>query len=204
MQRSRLIKIILAFIVAILIALAGYFIFNQVRHSQEAKINIYVLPEDSTVKVDSQIVKKRSIYVKPGEHTVEASKTGFRTDKRKVSVKKKDVIDLYLLPYPVSQEALNWLRQNPDVQRLREEYAAHNVAQIQAKLKEKYPILEILPIVTPYYRIDYGVSEKNPDDPESIALYITSATEANKNLALERIKDEGFNPNNYEIVYKTP
>ncbi|HLG91320.1 MAG TPA: hypothetical protein VI336_04150 [Candidatus Saccharimonadales bacterium] len=204
MKTPRLIKFLLVLIVGLLVASAAYFVYTQVRHSQEAKINIFVLPEDATVTVDSQVVKKKSFYVKPGAHVVEASKTGFKSDRRTISVNKKDVLDLYLLPNPESQEALNWLAQNPEIQRLREEYAAHNVAQLQSILQQKYPIIKELPIITPYYRIDYGVSEKKPDDPESLALYITVATEANKNFALQRIRDEGFDPSQLEIIYKTP
>jgi hypothetical protein len=199
-KRLRLIALVLIGLVVVLI---GILIFISAKHSQEAKLNIYVLPEDSTIKLDDQVIKKKSIYVKPGEHTISASKNGFKTDVRMVSLIKQESLDLYLLPSPESQEAQDWLAQNPDLQRLREEYAAHNATSIQQELQKQYPILDSLPLITRYYRIDYGVSKKYPNDPSKVALYIT-AVKANRNMALQWIKFKGFNPNDYEIIYRNP
>ena len=71
----------------------------------------------------------------------------------------------------------------------------------QAQMLKDFPIVKILPLVGPYetYRVDYGVS---PTKPGQTAVYITYLGNDDKQAALDAIKKAGYNPDDYEIIYK--
>jgi hypothetical protein len=65
------------------------------------------------------------------------------------------------------------------------------------------PLISKLPLdVSPAFIIDYGASVKYPDDPTKIAIYIFSANPSNKHDAISSIYFLGYDPSDYEIVFK--
>ncbi len=196
-------KRILGLLTVLVLAVIAYFVFIGIEHSRLAKVIISVAPEDSVVRLDGQITHHRTLYIKPGNHTFSASRTDFKDDSSTVNTKKGKTTNIYLLPQPVTAAALQFLKNNPKVQTEREGIASQKVAVTQALLLSKYPIIKYLPLVTRYYTINYGVSVKYPNDPDSIAIYVTSDP-ANRDLALGWIKYKGFDPNKLEIIYNNP
>ncbi len=66
-----------------------------------------------------------------------------------------------------------------------------------------YPIIANLPKdMSPVFRIDYGVSLKYPKYSKKIALYISSDRPDNKLSAIEYIYKMGYDPSEYEIIFK--
>jgi len=56
--------------------------------------------------------------------------------------------------------------------------------------------------VSPQYKILYGRSLKYPNDLSKGAIYIYSSSVQNKHDALQMIYDIGYDPSDYEIVFK--
>ena len=75
-------------------------------------------------------------------------------------------------------------------------------------LSSKFPIISYLPETVEYYSDNYSSYTKYRiaylllDDNSRIVLTITDYTGGNQEKALEKIKELGFNPNDYEIEYK--
>lgn len=186
-------------LVAVVLA---YFIIISWDHGRLGKVVIYVAPSDSIVKLNTgKTIKPGTIYLKPGQYTVTATRDGFRTDSEPVTAQKGKSTSVYLLPEPVTPAAFQYLENNPTVQSQREGLASQKVAATQAFLQTKYPIIKYLPLTTRYYSINYGQSRKNPNDSSAIALYISS-NPADRDLALQWIRYKGFDPNKFEIVYQ--
>ncbi len=76
------------------------------------------------------------------------------------------------------------------------------------KIREKYPVMESLPMVYEkyfnsyteyvYFRIDGGEYE---DCKEDYCLKITDFSGGNHDRALQLMRDKGYNPDDYEILY---
>ena len=180
-----------------------WLIVSSYKHSGQAKIDIKVIPEDSSVTMDGLPIKQGGSYIKPGTHKFIARKSGFDDAVLSASVQKKETRDIILLPNPASTEAKQWLAAHPDTQRQREALESANVALVQKYLKDHYPILAHLPLDTIHYTIDYGKSQKYPYDPTKIALYVTAVPQF-RDMALQWIKFRGYDPSNFEIVYQNP
>ncbi|OGL37414.1 hypothetical protein A3E49_02920 [Candidatus Saccharibacteria bacterium RIFCSPHIGHO2_12_FULL_49_19] len=184
-----------------ILALTAYLIFTGNRNTDLSKIKINVIPEDSTITLDGSVIKERTLDVQPGEHSIEASKEGFKPHKLDFETAKGATKEIYLLPEPTSEEALEWLRANPDIQLRRESFASQNVTEQQAIFENEYPILTVLPYISADFRVDYGVSKKYPDNPNKIALYITAISPELRKMAVNWIMSQGYNPAEYEIVF---
>ena len=73
---------------------------------------------------------------------------------------------------------------------------------------EKYPIVDALPIIYANYDKEWNYTEFRVDGgkfnecKEAFCLKITDTTGGNKDSALKMIRDKGFNPEDYEIIYQ--
>lgn len=197
------IKTLLRILLVLAVAVGGYLIYMDIKHSGEAHIEIQVAPNDSLVTMDGKKLNSLSFYTNPGSHSFVASKNGFKDDSTSVAAIKGRVSRVYLLPIPNSPAAFEYLSKNPDAQKEREGIASQKVAQTQALLSSEYPILKYLPITTRYFSIDYGQSQKNPGDPTLLAFYIKSDP-ANRNLALDWMRYRSADPSKLEIIYQSP
>jgi hypothetical protein len=204
MEKSAInwLKLLMILAILVTIGLIIYVVVLSVQHARMGKIVINVIPKDSIVLVDGKTSKK-TVYVKPGTHVVEATKDGFAPSTVSVSVNKQEVRNVYLLPTPVSAEAKQWLEDHPEIQRQREEFASANVSFLQKTIQSNYPIISYLPYETNNIKVNYGISLKYPNDPTKIAVYITSKPE-DREVALDWIRAKGTDPSKLEIIYKNP
>ncbi len=126
------------------------------------KIEVYAIPSDSTVTLDGDKVSQGSIYVSPGNHLLEASRTYFTKDVTTINTTTEDTSDpLYLLPNPSTSGAQQWLADHPKEQVKREGILSKIVAAEQKKLQQKYPFIKELPVYNSHYRIDYSLDDSN-------------------------------------------
>ena len=63
------------------------------------------------------------------------------------------------------------------------------------------PIISVLPAVDPEFRIDYGQSVLFPNQSGAIALYIKADTPDGRVQAVAWIRNNGFDPSDYEIIF---
>jgi hypothetical protein len=79
--------------------------------------------------------------------------------------------------------------------------SSQDFREYSTKQTKKYPITKVLPYIDWYFRVDYGVSQKYPDSPDAVALYVTVQPE-DKQKVLEWFKNNKFNINDYEVIYR--
>jgi hypothetical protein len=164
------------------------------------------VPDDATVAINGNKVGSNSKNgVIPGKYTIVAKRNGFEDKTEEVEAKKGETKVVRLLMSPNSEEGYKWMRNHPDRAR---EYEAMKGAEYSKKVEagtNANPLISHLPEVHPTWRIDYGKSVQNPDDPTAAAIIITTAgSDMAKQQALDWIKSQGFNPADYEIIYETP
>ncbi|HKX23914.1 MAG TPA: PEGA domain-containing protein [Candidatus Saccharimonadales bacterium] len=164
------------------------------------------VPTDAKVTIDGGGVgSNRKNGVTPGKHTVVAKRDGFEDKTQEVEVKQGEAKIIRLLMTPNSQVGYEWMRAHPD---LAVEYEAMVGQQFSAqsdKTVDANPLIQNLPEIHPTWRVDYGKSVAYPNDPNKVAIIITyGGAEIDKQNAINWIKSLGFNPADYEIVYKVP
>ena len=65
------------------------------------------------------------------------------------------------------------------------------------------PLLKELPYIDRYFRVDYGPGVKSKDPATSTAIYIRASSPENRQMALSWIRQQGFDPVDYEITFKS-
>lgn len=193
-------KIFFGFFVLIIL-LAGFTALNSTKHKGATKVDIHVIPEDSLIKVDG-IVSNKVIYLKAGNHKLEATKAGWADAIQTIEIKANEKQqDVYLVPAPNSKDTSDWLDKNPSVQQQRETFGSINFEANSNQVSEKYPLVGKLPYIDRYFRIDYGVGIKSKDQTSSTAIYIRASSPDNRRMALNWIRQQGFDPTDYETIF---
>lgn len=162
-----------------------------------------IIPDDINVTVDGKKVKSNAnVGVNPGKHTVEAKREGFVDKKIEVDLKKNEVrkIDLSLLPK--NAVGYTWLQENKNAVRDLEAKTGQAYDDAAQQGVKANPLIQYLPMLRRDWRIDYGASQKEPTNPKAVSIIITYVTEGSKQNALTWIRDQGFDPKDYEIIYK--
>jgi len=199
-NRNRLIAIASVVLIAfiLLIAMAVYHYTNSIG---KVSVKISVAPADSTLSIDGNRVAGSTVLVKPGEHTLVASRQDFVTATYKFNTENTTEIPVSLVADNASGQAY--------ITSHRSDFL--NVGQIGSSqydtnstdLANNYPIVSQLPLdISPEYKIDYDASKKYPNNPSRIALIISANTAITRRAALQAIYTLGYDPSDYEIIFQ--
>ena len=80
-------------------------------------------------------------------------------------------------------------------------------AAASASYAEKYPVVEILPLIVAEYDAEYNYTEYRIDGGSAdecsgdFCLIITDTTGGNESAARELLENKGYHPDDYEIIY---
>lgn len=163
------------------------------------------VPNDPTVTIDGdKVTSNGKVGVTPGKHTVKAKRSGFDDKSIDVDVKTGETKTVQFLMTPNSDEGRQWLRDHPNEAYQFEGAQGKEFDQTSATITADNPLIAHLPEIHPTWRVDYGQSQKQPDNEKAVAIIITYGNDYAKQSALDWIKSKGFNPDDYEIIYKTP
>lgn len=192
----------------LLVGTVGYILFvGWQNRDKTALIEIQsAVPNDANVTINGNKVGANSKNaVVPGKHTVSAKRNGFDDKTQEVEVKQGETKTVRLIMTPNGDEGYNWLRAHPDASMEYEGAVGQQFDQTSDKATAENPLIAYLPEVHPTWRVDYGKSVKNPNDPTALAIIITyGGSDIDKQNALDWIKSQGFKPEDYEIIYQTP
>lgn len=176
------------------------------------KLEITAAPHDSVLTMDGQPLNEGVIYIAKGTHKFTADREYFgRLEKTVNTAELDNGQKLFLMPLANSDEAISWLRQNPDVQQEREAAAGAEQEQSAARLLKRYPILAKLPQENLHYKIDYSISGEQKvkllittygiiNGPADYQNYL-SQTKAYRIEALDFLNQNGVSPNTFGIEY---
>lgn len=180
--------------------LSSYFIVLKISRVGEVKLLVRVVPGDTILSVNEAPVKAGVMYLSPGKYTFKASKQGWKDDVQKVTLKSDGPHDIGLTPIPNSVEASKFLTANPDIQLEREKIGGENFNKNAQAFSEENPITQLLPYIKSSgpFRIDYGPSKTRKG---GVIIIISDSTANGRVNALKWIRQQGFDPTDYEIVY---
>jgi hypothetical protein len=195
-NRTRLIIIVAMGAIALLMI---YAIFYFAVRAGKTSVTLAAVPNDASITMDGKSVRAGEIFLSPGKYTFVAHKEGFTDDKQVVTVGNDDLI-VGLTPNPASQEAYSWLKNNPDAVKAREAYGGMNAERNGAAIRDKNPIMKLLPYYDPegLFAINFGV-DKSRDN--GIFILINNSAPEGRQKALQWMERQGFNPAELNIRF---
>lgn len=172
-----------------------------------ATLDIVVVPTEAKILINGEEYKN-GVYqnARTGKAKVNISLDGFETQEFEIELKRDERTRLYT--YLEGNE--EWYESmDEDNQNLLDIINEHKGEQQTVELKDKYPIMADIPIVferylsnyTEYvsYRVDGG---KYDGCEQEFCLKITDISGGNYEKALDVIREKGYNPSDYEIIYE--
>lgn len=202
MNKKRLFLIIfiptLLFIAIIIAAILNFI-------SPKSYISLSVAPENVVITVDNkQKINAKNgdtITVSPGSHAILISQDNFDSYTAKISLSQNETKNILAALNPKNDSARQLLNNSNSNKIVQESYNQTSKQQKEI-LSKNYPLINKLPVYTRSYVISACESQKYPGDSTKIAICITTTTDEAKPYALKKIQSLGFNPTDYEIIWK--
>lgn len=204
-RRTILIGGVIAFVILVIISIGLY--INSLRYS--GVIDILIAPSFATVTIDDKTYPSSGIQkLLPGTYTATISAEDFTTKTITFTVTSDEPAVLYEYLVP-SNGSMDWYVQHPSEDMILTTIGNYNSNKAADDYYIKYPISTVLPIVVvevnpetydwTEYRIDGSTDfEQCKTD---YCVKITDTTGGNYENALKKIRENGFNPDDYEIIY---
>jgi hypothetical protein len=186
-------------ITLIVVALLGYWIFNSVTRSGKIAVTITAVPGDAVITANDTRILPGTAYLKPGDYTFKASKTGFESYSSTKHIDQNNTTVSISLA-PISDDAKKWAAANEQAYFDLEGEAGTQAERDGDALREKNPIIDVLPTSTLIYTIGYRNDNSDPSG-NSIILTIDAAP-GYRNGAVQAIKDMGYDPTQFKIEFK--
>lgn len=186
-------------IVLVVIAFLGYQVILKISRIGEQPVLIKAAPKQSLIFINDEPAKQGTAYLGEGKYTITARLSGFTDDQKNISVSNKPV-EVYLLPQANSPKAKQFLSEDPDAQNdIQKVYDGASRVKSQ-DLTSKDPIIKLLPNINIEggFSIDYGPSTK---DKNRSVLIISDAEVEGRANALKWIRQQGYDPTDYEIQF---
>lgn len=121
------------------------------------RVTIKAIPDDSAITLDGKSIQAGRQDLSKGNHTFKVSRQYFDDTTKTVNTDNlQNGQTLYLLPDATSKEALQWLKDHPDVQAQREAAGGAVTNQTQTNDTKNYPYINQLPYEAIDFKVDYG------------------------------------------------
>ena len=170
----------------------------------KARVEISVVPSDSTITIDSAPSSPGVHYLSAGSYDIKASRQYFGSDTQTINIKAGEDRAVYLLPEASSAAAQKYLQDHPKEAANRERYGGESYQQISETLGEKYTFLSQLPIETKDFGVYQAMAKKTKVDrgEPALALLVSANNPTDRARAIERIKIVlGIDPSSIEIIF---
>lgn len=190
-------------IIVTLIALItiGVLISSFIASIGKTAMVLWIAPEGATITVNGEEYSPGRHFFPPGEYEIIGSFESFTDDVQSITLGEEPV-DIYLVPNPESDEAIEWFIDNPDAQVEQEAIGPLRSQQLYAEQEADSPLIDELPFRANNwgFRLEYGLSPTREGD-DKIAIRVLADTPFGRDAALDMINKLGYDPSYYEIVF---
>lgn len=172
-----------------------------------ATLEILVAPSAAKITVDGKEYKNGTYKMEPGEVTVKITMDGFITKELPALLTRGGTTKLYTYLIP-ENESMDWYLEHPEEQMLLNTIGDARAAAASAEYLTENPIVKVLPLIYANYDENWNYTEYRVDGGDfeecerEFCLRVTDTTGGNYEAALELIRENGFSPEDYEIVYQ--
>lgn len=169
------------------------------------EIEIRIAPASATINIDGKTYQNGKFRIPTGNHNIKIEKDGFTTKEYSFDTATTDKLFDYLVE---SNGSYDWYLNHNDDALLLTSIGDYESTLKSEEYNSRYPVVKILPIIYAHYDEEYNYTEYRvdggsfPDCASDFCLKITDTTGGNYDSALQKIKDSGFNPDDYQILYE--
>ncbi|MDO4508009.1 MAG: hypothetical protein Q4B65_01315 [Candidatus Saccharibacteria bacterium] len=205
-KRKKLILSVAGGFFAIALVVIAAFIINLMN---SATLEILIAPSMAKVSISGREFSAEGTHrLEPREVTATISAEGFKSKTVNFRLVKGETIKLYdyLMPEDGSME---WYLEHPEEMMIVTEIGDAKAGNTAHNYQTNYPISRALPIVVVEvdpvsydwveYRIDGGGFEGCDTE---FCVKITDTTGGNYEVALQKIRNAGFRPEDYQVIYE--
>ena len=194
-------------IIAILIVVLVIVIYN----TKTATVDLMVAPSDAVVELNGkQFENLKSHNVSPGDYHIKISMEGMQPKEFDLDIEDGDFkrIWTYLLD---DDGGFGYYMSHPDDAIILNDVADDDVKRFLAEYNKLNAIQEVLPLqysntfdenATEVISISVRWGIDDECDKKAFCLIVHDFTGKNNEKALQMIRDAGFDPNDYELVYE--
>lgn len=199
-------NILIITVVGILVIGFGIVIKNSIT-GPTGEVSLQLAPRDMQLFVDGKEAdanEENILALSPGKHTIKGQRTDFIENSITVDVKKGETHDALLLLDPLNAVGQQYLDEHPEESGL---YSYKSSAAFDRSVEimtENSPIVSDLPILDPNWRMDYGQSVGHKEKDGAIAVFIYAASPEARQNALGWMRQQGYDPSDYEIIFEQP
>lgn len=169
----------------------------------DARLTIEVAPADSTISINDQVVESGEHRLRHGTVNVVIGREGFDEQNQSIVIDsgQSEYLGVILSPQPAFED---WYATHPSDQKLAEGISSKTFDAQSQKTTAQNPLVKQLPYVDPtgIFRVDYGPSQKYPNDPAKIMIYITAKSGERRQAARDWLKSQGADLRELEISYR--
>ena len=161
---------------------------------------VYLLtsPDKAEITTGNQkFIGSQVAYLKPGTYNFKASRSGFKDENINVEVKKGNPLRIIFALTPTTEEAIKELQSSSKTSEI-DRATTDRLANEQKKLEDANPIIKKLPIKNLIYSIGY---KADPNRKNGVIIEIDTI-EGYRNAALNKIKEQGFDPSKLNITFR--
>ena len=200
-------RIIAGSVVAIAAILLVSLIYVILDSKRTAKLEILVAPLSAKILVDNKEYTNGTYEFEPGEVKIIISKDGFSSKEMNVELKANETVKLYTYLLPLDG-TLDWYLNHEEDQMVLNTIGDAKASEDSKIYRAENPVVEILPIIYANYDENWNYTEFRVDGgefdecDEDFCLKITDTTGGNYDFALSLVREKGFEPNDYEIIYE--
>lgn len=167
----------------VLIIVGSYFASTYIYRIDKTELVIKTQPLDANITINGSRINANTTYLASGKYRISATKKGYFEHNLTYEVNKdNNKISIKLEPLP-------------------EKYTSKaDLGSDFTKLAEKYPIVNYMPYEDLLYTLDYQIYGSY-NNGYHVELVITAGNAVARRMAIQEIKDLGFNPADYRIKF---
>jgi hypothetical protein len=190
-------KIVITAILILGLAISYVFMLGLQRIGKTA-VKIDSVPGNLVVMVNDEKRGGSTVYLSPGTYEITAKKEGFSDYSESLTISEgQPPKTLFIVLSPDSESARKWAQENRSRYLAIEKRSGEEADKQGAKFVDDYPIVQQLPHRGSLYNIDYSYDEETSE----FKLQITSPDALGRQVAVETIKNWGYEPTDYVVEF---
>jgi len=166
-------------------------------------IQLSLAPQEVMVKLNNKetrvIRNGDKLSLNPGKYSLVFFRNEFAPRTENVEIKNLETLNITVVLKPLTDRARDLLKNDESI-KVMEKYTAEIMDEQVEILKSKYPIVKVLPVENPYYRIYGCPSLKYPYDATKLAICLSIDDLGFKNDAYKHMLKLGYDLNKYEVI----
>ena len=196
---------ILVFIFGILIIATTILFIVALALKDTIEIELRIAPASANITIDDNTYRNGKFRIATGTHIIKIEKTGFTTKEFTFDTSTTDKIYDYILE---SDGSYSWYLSHEEDALLLTSIGDYEAKLKSANYNSNHPVSTILPIIYANYDKDYNYTEYRIDGGSfegcdtDFCIKVTDTTGNNLEPAKQKIRDAGFNPDDYQILYE--